>query len=541
MENLVQSRTTELQTALNDSKIAEQAKSDFFANMSHELRTPLNSIIGMAQLIEKTDLSDDQTEMFSYIRASSTVLLKTVNDILDISKIEAKELQLEEIAFDVFDNLRGTVQSLMTIASEKNLTLTHNIKNMSQPIFGDPTRFARITTNLVANALRYTDEGSVQVTTSLEDHPQREDVICLTVSVVDTGIGISSTQIETIFDKFTQADSSITRRFGGTGLGLAITKDLVELMDGKIFVESEVGKGSTFTITIPFKKAKEEDLVEDEDQSLFIDNLDVYQNRIPVQNARFLLAEDHDMNQLFMRKLFDSLGVTHYRIVENGDLAVKEIQNNNYDIVLMDCHMPILSGYDATVKIRFLNDPFAASVPIIAMTANAMPEDEIRCLQTGMNAYISKPVEIEVFKQKLSQWIDFDRAPQNEIILEAEDVINEDEEIPPVNLDNLISNSHGDDEFVKEMLVLFAEQATEQLARLKNFCVDGESKEWVETSHALKGTAGAVGAEDMRLICATAQKTPNATVEERQMLVENIEAEYIRTKAHLIKIGMLPD
>ena len=535
LEKIVQERTSALQKALHNSKIAERAKSNFFANMSHELRTPLNSVIGMAQLIEDTDLTDNQTEMFSSIKISSSILLKTVNDILDMSKIEANELQLEIVPFDVYENLRGIIHSLKTIASGKKIMLTHDFSGLSQPIFGDPTRFSRIITNLIANAIRYTDEGSVVVTTSIKKN-YLKDGIDLTINIIDTGIGIPESKMETIFEKFIQADSSITRRFGGTGLGLAISKDLTELMGGKLSVVSELGKGSVFTVIIPFQKAKVEDLDEFEDKNIFIDELDTSNIQIPLKNARFLLAEDNDMNQLFMRKLFDNLGVSHYKIVENGDLAVKEVQNNNYDIVLMDCHMPILSGYDATVKIRFLNNPFSASIPIIAMTANAMPEDKARCLQTGMNAYISKPVDIEEFKQILSPWVDF-----GNLITHKNDnhFSNDDYKVPPINLDNLISNSMGDEKFIDEILNLFVEQANEQILKLKTLCIDGESKEWVEASHALKGTAGAVGAEAMRLICATAQKTPITTSKERELLVTSIEFEYNRTKDYLVKIGRL--
>jgi PAS domain S-box-containing protein len=510
LENQIRLRTQELQNALDMAKIAEGAKSDFFANMSHELRTPLNSIIGMAQLLEKTDMTDEQTEMFGYIKNSSSVLLKTVNDILDVSKIEANELHLEKIPFDVFENLRGTVETLRAITKKDYVSLTHNLNNLSQAVIGDPSRFTRIANNLIANAIRYTDEGSVRIEASVEDHATLSNMINFTFSVTDTGIGIEASKIDVIFEKFIQADNSITRRFGGTGLGLAITKELVEMMNGKITVVSEIGVGSTFTVSIPFEKATIQDLIEDDDNNLDMDDNQSTYHRLSIEDARFLIAEDHDMNQLFIRKLLDNLGAKYYKIVGNGELAVLEVQNNNYDVVLMDCHMPVLSGYDATVKIRFLNDTFIASIPIIAMTANAMPEDKALCLQTGMNAYMSKPIDIIEFKKILSQWINF----------ESDLTQKENNEMSPVNLDNLISNSQGDDEFVKEMLILFTEQASEQIAKLGNFCVDGESKEWVEVSHTLKGTAGTVGAESMRLICATAQKASNTTALERKMLLE---------------------
>ena len=536
LENIVKTRTIDLENALNESKSAGRAKSDFFANMSHELRTPLNSIIGMTSLINKTDLNDDQMEMFTIIHRAGNILLRTVNDILDISKIEAKELRLEKIPFDIMGNIRETIQTLHATASQKNLALSHNLNDKIIPVNGDPVRLTRIVMNLVANAIRYTDEGFVHVNMFITPHPSDDNMLELKVDIIDTGIGISPSKIQTIFEKFTQADSSITRRFGGTGLGLAIAKDLVELMNGTISVESEEDKGSTFTIIVPFEKATSDDLIEKDAPNAFNDDSIITYNQIPIQDARFLLAEDHDMNQLYIKRLLENLGAKHFRIVENGDLAVKEVQNNNYDIVLMDCHMPVMSGYEATVKIRFLNDPFAASIPIVAMTANAMPEDKTICLQTGMNAYISKPIDRDEFKKILSKWIDFSNSPSEEDIPQSTQNQGP-EKTSIIDLTNLTANSMGDEDFVKEMIGLYVEQAKEQISLLKTLCIDGDSKAWVEASHALKGTAGTVGAEIMRLLAADAQKMRIATEEERKIIISEIRFAFLDTIDFLEEMG----
>ncbi len=509
-----------LKTAKDEAEEAYRVKTDFFSNMSHELRTPLNSVIGMTQLLETRPMDDEQREMFTSIHRSAEALLKIVNDILDVSKIEAKQIQLEYLSFDAWNEIREAVQSLQPQALSKGLNLGFQIDGHAQPVFGDPSRFGRILLNLVSNAIHYTERGSVIVRARSET--QGNDRVVLHVSVVDTGIGIPADKIDAIFEKFTQADTSTTRKYGGTGLGLTITRDLVDLMGGVIGVESEPGQGSTFFFSIPFDLQDKTGMAGRPEK--FTDMRPRRQPSISAENARILLAEDHPSNQLFMKKLFQNLGVRHFTIVENGREALRELDLNAYDLVLMDCHMPELNGYDTTIAIRDLDDPIRRNLPIVAMTANAMPEDEARCLNCGMDAYISKPVDIGVFKQKLSPWITF--AAQAGEPAPAQNAA-------PADLENLRVNAAGDAEFEREMIALFVSQSEKQLAELEAMCIDGDSEAWVELAHAFKGTAGSVGAERMRHICVRAQKMVQASAAERAKVATEIRKAYDAVLAYL--------
>lgn len=524
--SLIRSWATSVVQLRIEAQKANTAKSDFLANMSHELRTPLNGIIGMVQITDKAHLSDDLKDTFHIIQKSSTSLLNIVNDILDLSKIEAGQVQLESMPFCCINAIETSVESLRPLAEKKHLQLDLVSDQEKLYVKGDEFRFSRILINLLSNAIRYTDSGSVKVEVAAKIKTSNEvEIEC---SVSDSGIGIPKDKIDTIFEKFTQADISTTRKFGGTGLGLTITKELVDLMDGDLGVESEVGLGSKFWFKIPFKTTDE---LEEQKSPRY--PLKSGENAKSPKTVNILIAEDHPINQEFMKKLFKSFGVSQYKIVENGKLAVEEIESDFYDLVLMDCHMPVMNGYEATELIRALSDPQKRQIPILAMTANAMPEDEEKCLSIGMSDYISKPFSLEIFKEKTSPWILYDHDSYGELKI-SEDVYPAEN---PVNLDNLKEIAMGDEDFIKEIVALFITQGTDQIAQLKLLCLSNNSTDWIEATHALKGTAGGVGAESMRLACEQAQSIKTENTTERIIVVEKIEQHFLEAKNFIIGSG----
>jgi len=387
----------ELIKSRDQAEAATTAKSRFLANMSHEVRTPLNGIIGMSNLLLDMPLRKGQREYADAIKSSGETLLNLINDILDFSKIEAGHLEFERINFDIINVVQDTLKSFDVIAQQKKIELSLEMALNSSPhVNGDPGRVRQVLTNLVNNAIKFTPQGSVHVKVSCISDDSRE--LRLRFDIQDTGIGIASDKIGNLFQEFVQADTSTTRRYGGTGLGLSICKRLVEKMSGEIGVDSEIGKGSHFWFTLLLPHAQEVvDLSKIKSTASFPDR---------GQPWSILVGEDNKINQIVISKMLEKFGLKVH-VVDNGKKIIEALHAQSYDIILMDCHMPEMDGYEATQFIRKDSSMQNKKIPIIAITANAMKGDRENAISIGMDDYLTKPLDVEKVRATLVKWTEF--------------------------------------------------------------------------------------------------------------------------------------
>lgn len=636
----------ELFAAKERAEDASRAKEEFLANMSHEIRTPLNAILGMAYLVSKTDLSDIQKDYLSKIETSSHHLLGIINDILDFSKVESGKLVIENIEFHLESVLSNVGAQVSEKAAKKNLEIIFNVdKNVPSILVGDPLRIGQILINFINNAVKFTENGEISlIVTVKEEYPQN---LLLHFAVKDTGIGLSEKQMENLFESFSQADSSITRKYGGTGLGLAISKRLAHLMDGEVGVESVYGQGSTFWFTALLRKSTALDelayqskdfigkraLVVDDNENIrlitrqYLNAMgfkvdlaasgsqsvsmvaDAVSNNLPYEivfmdwqmadmdgivagkqikenskgksphlimitaygmedlldeaqqagfeailikpiqasvlfdaiikvlsnnteneattmqyngatdyidkdalNVRILVVEDNDLNQLVAKEIIESFGY-NVDIAENGNIAINKLANNDYDIVLMDMHMPVMDGISATRAIRKNNR--LDSLPIIAMTANAMEADRKKCLAAGMNDYITKPLDVAQLFQLLNTWL-YNKAPSNPPTLSSNSLRMENVLANIGHLDYTLALSRmgGNQSLYYNLIKGFCEEQADFIPKLVQ-AIDNKDYSSIRIlSHTMKGLLGSIGATELQEI---ASKIENYAKEQKNI------------------------
>lgn len=487
----LQSLTEKLEAARDQAIAGSRVKSEFVANISHEIRTPISGIIGMTELLLDGGLKGEDRSLALTVHEFAQSLLTIINDILDFSKMEAGKVDLEIMDFSTADLIEGTTELLAATARAKNLSLTVYVAPELPPVLqGDSVRLRQILMNLLSNAIKFTDKGEVAV--HAESLGEDENTVKVRFSIRDTGIGIKKNVVNALFQPFAQADGSTTRKYGGTGLGLSICKGLVELMGGQIGFESIHGEGSTFWFTVPLAKSKEKP-----------QHISQSNQSISGQHSRLeaphpvLLAEDNPLLQDLALRQLRKLGL-HAQAVSNGRAAVEAIKTGSYSVILMDCQMPDMDGFEATSAIRKLEKDTGKHVPIIAMTASAMKQDRDNCMSSGMDDYLSKPVSLEQLRGVLAQWLGH-QVETEPLALRLPLPGSND----PIDVSALVQ-LYGQ-ESVSEILQAFLQEGQELIADLRQCVADNDARRAASISHQLKGLSSVLSANDMNTLSRHAE------------------------------------
>ena len=490
LQELVAARTFELNKAKLEAERANEAKSIFLTTMSHEIRTPLHALLGMANLLKDTGLTTEQAGYLTTICQSGELLISIINDILDFSKIESGKLELESLDFEFNSAISQIIAMYENRAAEKGLALTY-INNIRQDLYvlSDPVRIKQIINNLLNNAIKFTETGGVTISTAVES--RTDSAVRLVIIVKDTGIGIEADSLKKLFQPFTQADGSITRRYGGSGLGLSIIRLLLLELNGTIAVESTAGQGSTFTVKLMLPAGRKSQAVVAGGNTTL-----EYPDAVDKGELQILVAEDGEFNKILIKEYLSRINC-EFDIAANGKVAVEKFAAGNYDLVLMDCQMPVLDGYEAARLIRATER--GRNTPIVALTADAVKGTREKCLAAGMDDYLSKPFTKEKLLEKISRWFvvtaaiseyDSRTAPQPEI---------EEAELLSAAVLAKLYRDVGEDAYA--IIDCFVEMIPDFIDRIDESYRNGEIRRLNEECHMLKGSSAAIGALQLSRDC----------------------------------------